>query len=70
MRAVPLVALGFMAACSKPEPSFDERYAEAQRSIVATGAAIDGEIKAQEDWRAAEDAAAKAPPSAAPTEPR
>lgn len=68
MRGLLLIALAVLGGCSKPEPSFDERYREAEKSIMATGAAIDGELKAREDWRTAEDAAAKsgAVPAQAP----
>jgi hypothetical protein len=36
-----------LAACGKP--GFDERYAEAEKSVRATAAAIDRDIAAQEN---------------------
>ncbi|HEY0957923.1 MAG TPA: hypothetical protein VGE05_01470 [Novosphingobium sp.] len=66
MRGLLMMALVVLGGCSKPEPSFDERYSQAEKSIMATGAAIDSELKAREDWRMAEDAAAKS--KAVPTQ--
>lgn len=60
MRGAVLFAVLALAACSKPEPSFDDRFRDAEKSIAATGAAIDREIKAREEWNAAQDAAARA----------
>lgn len=56
MRAAAGLALLALAGCQQ-EPSFEERYDTASRSIAASGAALESELKAREAWRAAEDAA-------------
>jgi hypothetical protein len=62
MRGAALIALALLAGCHKP--SFDERYAEAEKRIRATAASIDKDLAD----RASEAAMASlAAPTDAPT---
>lgn len=59
MRGAAVLALLALAGCQR-EPSFDERYDAASKSVAASGAALESELTAREEWRAAEDVAAQA----------
>ena len=59
MRGVLALALLLLSAC-RQEPSFDERYDAASKAVAASGAALDSELRAREQWRSAEDRASAA----------
>jgi hypothetical protein len=64
MRVLAIAPLLILGACH--EPTFEERYAEAEKSIRATAAAIDKDLAEQEKAQADIDAAAGATSPAAP----
>lgn len=56
-RLLPLAALAFLSGCSS-EPSFDERYEGAEKTIRDTAATMDAEMAEQERLRAVAERAA------------
>jgi hypothetical protein len=64
MRVRVIAPLLLLGACH--EPTFEERYAEAEKSIRATAAAIGKDLAAQEKAQANIDAAASATSPPAP----